>query len=394
MQISMDHHGQDSRDISPPPIKRRRVEAVSQPKRLAAAASLPSRPITDLSPNLFRIFSWNVNGIEPFLQPSITSFFNTAKPRHGGLSDGNETEDEKKPLNQGYSLRGNLKRWKFPQVVCLQEVKIVPGDEQTKARVRQAVKAPESKKNQEPDYRVFFALPRDKFNAKGFRGKVYGVCMLVRNDVFIKYGKDQKVQVEDVSWDLEGRVLVVKIQSLKLAIFGVYAVNGTENPYRDPRTGEIIGTRHDRKRAFHTDLRDEVKRYKAQDWSVVIAGDINIARSAIDGFPGIRLAPAHIVNRTDFENKFMDPENGLGMVDAFRHLHGNERKYSYRSRGIEWGISCDRVDLILQSSISSKSLIEADILDTPFERGPSDHVPLYATLDLEALHVPEKASEQ
>lgn len=86
------------------------------------------------------------------------------------------------------------------------------------------------------------------------------------------------------------------------------------------------------------------------------------------------------------------------MLDSFRHLHGEERKYSYRSRGIEWGASCDRVGMILISRCAGYvtdatvqqdqgveragqwELLEADILDEELERGLSDHVPIYATL--------------
>ena len=41
--------------------------------------------------------------------------------------------------------------------------------------------------------------------------------------------------------------------------------------------------------------------------------------------------------------------------------------------------------MILTSNHARKTLIEADILDEERERGPSDHVPLYVTLDLTQL---------
>ena len=69
----------------------------------------------------------------------------------------------------------------------------------------------------------------------------------------------------------------------------MYVVNGTENPYRSPKTGVIIGTRHSRKRDFHTELMNACKSYEQRQWNVVIAGDLNVARSPLDGFPGLRL---------------------------------------------------------------------------------------------------------
>ena len=71
------------------------------------------------------------------------------------------------------------------------------------------------------------------------------------------------------------------------------------------------------------------------------------------------------------------------MIDTYRSLHGQERKYLYRPRGVPWGSSCDRVDLILTSRTLGQNLLEADILDEEVERGPSDHVPLYITLSAE-----------
>lgn len=297
------------------------------------------------------------------------------------------------------SLAACLERWKYPSVVCLQEVKISPTDTKTQKAVRQAVKTCTYMVDGDEhkiSYAAHFNLPQDKYNARGFGGKVYGVCMLVRND--LAGIQDVSPQIKGVDWDLEGRVLLLELPEKKIVVFNVYAVNGTENPYRDPQTGKITGTRHDRKRAFHTEMARECELFEERGWVVVVAGDINIARSPLDGFPGIRLGDVHVKNRTDFERKFMSKNDGLGMLDSFRQLHGEERKYSYRPRGVEWGASCDRVDMILISRQAVKTsnrkihasyeergaggwdLVEADILDEETERGPSDHVPIYATL--------------
>ena len=277
-------------------------------------------------------------------------------------------------------------------MVCLQEVKIASKDTKTQQAVRKAVKCPllSFEHEEEPDYAAYFCLPRDQYNARGFGGKVYGVCMLIRDSLFSTELIEPEKDIQEAKWDLEGRVLVLKIPKKKLVIFNVYAVNGTENAYRSPRTGEIIGTRHDRKRAFYTELKNECRLYENKGWVVVIAGDLNIARSPIDGFPGRRMGEAHVKNRRDFEEKFIQKsEEGLGMIDSFRALHGEEMKYSYRSPSRAWGSSCDRVDLILLSrhvEVSSElRLREADILDEEDERGTSDHLPLYVTLHFESV---------
>jgi len=268
-----------------------------------------------------------------------------------------------------------------------------------------------------PEYDVWFGLPRDKFNARGpgGNGRVYGVCMLVRRDVAQREG----VRVREVEWDQEGRVLALEIPGASagdgsktgagggvdgvgagqgsgggLVVLGVYAVNGTTLPYRDPSTGTIMGDRHAHKRRFHTHLKDEVVRYEGDGWDIVVAGDLNVSRSSLDSYPSQRMGAEHVANRADFERKLMNARGGLGMVDSFREVKGQERKYTYRPPGRPWGAGMDRVDLILCSrgmgeNESGKGmwnkqrkdrkwrLVDADILDTEKERGPSDHLPLY-----------------
>ena len=78
------------------------------------------------------------------------------------------------------------------------------------------------------------------------------MCSILRRDLY----PTSTVNVRTVDWDIEGRVSVVELTSgeEKLAVFNVYAVNGTENPYRDPASGRVKGTRYDRKRKFHAEL--------------------------------------------------------------------------------------------------------------------------------------------
>lgn len=330
------------------------------------------------------------------------------------------------------SLRRCLRRWGWPAVVSLQEVKIARADTATKDAVRRAVNPftlSSSRSDEEgndlgeegvggPEYDVWFGLPRDKFNARGpsGSGRVCGVCMLVRRDV----AETEGARVKEVEWDLEGRVLVLEIPCASagdggeegagegvvwegagqgrrggLVVFGIYAVNGTTLPYREPSTGIITGDRHAHKRRFHTHLRDEVARYEGDGWDVVVAGDLNISRSSLDSYPSQRVGVDHVANRADFEENFMNARGGLRMMDSFREVKGEERKYTYRPPGRVWGAGMDRVDLILCSrgmggnefeegrgSGQGKDrkrgrLVDAGILDTEEERGPSDHVPLY-----------------
>ncbi|KAI9781576.1 MAG: hypothetical protein M1816_002249 [Peltula sp. TS41687] len=337
----------DAREVSPPPTKKRRTGALRQ------------RALADHDDQAFYVFSWNVNGIEPLIQRPITAYF--------GSRSGSDS-----------SLRTFLRRHTWPEVLCLQEVKIKPSDIATQRAVEAAANS-FKKSEHEPGYLIRFCLPQDKHNAGGFGGKLYGVTTLIRMDVW----QDVK-RCRTVDWDREGRVLVLETKS-KLAILNIYAVNGTDRPYKDPDTGAQNGTRHHRKLQFHRLLLDECLGLEKAGFRVIIAGDMNIARGVLDGHPNLRTQPhQHVLNRADFNEKFFTSGRGLQAIDAFRHIYGDRRKFTYYPRNKDWGTSCDRVDLFIVSKELVEApglLLEADILDSPQERSTSDHVPLYITLN-------------
>ncbi|OIW27853.1 DNase I-like protein [Coniochaeta ligniaria NRRL 30616] len=390
--------------LSPPPIKRRRQE---QPPPRTTSSDADTPP-----PRTIRIFAWNINGIQPFIPASaapITSYFKPIRQSEAGTTDTGHAL----PHN---SLRAFLSRHNWPEVLFLQELKISPasGDRISAALLAtlNAPLGPGDDVTPERSYTVDMVLPRDRFNAKGFQGKLYGVGTILRTDFVRRY----VTRVRDVDWDLEGRVSVVETRfgdgttsqdgARPLALINVYAVNGTSAPYKNPETGRVEGTRHDHKLAFHSRLRDEALAMEARGFDVVIAGDLNVARGLLDGHPDLRTYPAqHCRNRADFNAKFFGKEDNeraqayleapqgkqdeagdrcLDGVDVFRALHGSERRYTYHGRTKQWGTSADRVDLI----ITSRRLWEegrvrrTDILDTPQERGPSDHVPLWVEVTL------------
>lgn len=292
------------------------------------------------------------------------------------------------------SLRGFLQRHNWPAMLFLQEVKIAPKDTKTQDAVKVAVNltSPSKRASSEkgPTYEAHFTLPSDPYNARGLRGngKVYGVCSLICSDL----RKDYNVNIRTVDWDKEGRISIVEVESAlaKLAVFNIYAVNGTDNPYRDPATGAIRGTRHDRKLEFHRLLMQECLNLEKAGWEVLLAGDMNVTPDARDGHPKLRTFPQqHVLNRADFHEKLLGGNNakskGLDGVDVWRMLHSQERRYTYFSRGREWGTSCDRVDyFIVGRKAWDKGFIKAcGILDSEAERGPSDHVPIWVDVQPE-----------
>ncbi|KAL8725885.1 MAG: hypothetical protein Q9166_007082 [cf. Caloplaca sp. 2 TL-2023] len=362
--------------LSPPPLKRRRV-APPEPSPIISTQrpSTPNIPRpsikSGLSKTTLRIYSWNINGIASYLdqQPSIKTFFQPKKS-----SAAKSTLSRSSP-----SLRACLHRWSFPHIVCLQEVKIAPSDTSSQAAVCRVVNSPLSEDDPADVptclYDAHFDLPRDKHNATGFGGKVYGVCTLVRRDITLSSN------TKSVDWDLEGRVLITELPAHGIVVFNIYAVNGTTNPYRDPDNGKVIGDRHMRKRIFHTELRNECCHYEDAGWDVVIVGDLNISQTPLDSYPQLRMGKEHVVNRRHFADTFMKgkEEGGFGMRDTFREMHGEKRKYSYRPPGRVWGEGMDRVDLILVGE--GVKLRGADILDNEMERGRSDHVPLWVEVE-------------
>jgi exonuclease III len=370
-----------SRNISPPPAKRRKIVKGSSPAKPIQAV-MPPEPPPPLGANSIRVFSWNVNGITPFLQKSITSFFqaSTSKDAKGSVPPA--------------SLRGFLHRHKWPSILFLQEVKIASKDTKTQDAVKVAVnsRGPSEFGDDGPTYEAHFTLPNDPYNARGLRGsgKVYGVCSIFRTDLRQAYA----INVRTVDWDKEGRISVIEItsKSSKLAIFNIYAVNGTENPYRDANTGAVKGTRHDRKLEVHNRLMQECIDLEADGWDVLLAGDMNIAPDVRDGHPKLRTFPQqHSINRADFHQKLLEGKNsdgkvtGLNGVDVWRKMHGEERRYTYYSRGREWGTSCDRVDYVVAGRKTwDKGMVRASgIMDSDGERGPSDHCPIWVDVCLE-----------
>ena len=372
-------------DIRLPPRKRLRFSREHAPtflNRESRDRGTSLKPLEDEF-SFIRIFSWNINGIDPFLQKPITSFFSSS------ISSAVTSPSSTPALNSNSlssrptsSLRAFLRRHSWPHLLCLQEVKIAFDDTATQRAVRRAVNDDHGCSQDEPQYEIFFTLPNDKFNARGWGGKVYGVCSIVRKDFL----NERVERVRDVDWDQEGRIMIVELKD-KINIWNVYAVNGTDNPWRHPQSGEIIGTRHDKKRELHQKMVADCRSAAERGISFLIIGDLNVAPSRIDGHPNLRTFPQqHVISRADFNRKFFHSDNGLRAIDVWRHLRGSERKYTYFPRGKPWASSCDRVDLV----ISSRSLMDnghvtwIEIFDSEEERGPSDHVPIAVEIRLKA----------
>ena len=183
------------RSISPPP-KRRKLSRSDAKQE-------------ESDPHVLTLYSWNVNGIQPLIQQPITSFFSPQGSNHRGSDT---------------SLRGFLRRHGWPTFLFLQEVKISPDDFTSIRALEKAVRRDKKTGNTEPNYVAHVNLPSDKFNARGYGRKLYGVCSIIRQDFADRWVE----RVRPVDWDLEGRFLVTELEAAsetrRLALINAYMV--------------------------------------------------------------------------------------------------------------------------------------------------------------------------
>lgn len=226
-----------------------------------------------------------------------------------------------------------------PDVLCLQEVRIRAQDAADVAALEGAL----------PGYRCFHSLARDSKNVTFRGGRAYGVATFVRGEA--------TAFVPD--WDREGRVVVTRVGGLD--VINLYAVNGTDKTYFDEH-GAPAGDRHAFKRRFQRRL------FELAGANTILAGDWNVSRTALDTHPRLRTEAPHAQARAEL-NALLDE---TGFVDIWRHLHPDERGYSWfnpRARTLD----AARVDYI----VISPDLIPRVASATILPRQPwSDHAPL------------------
>jgi exodeoxyribonuclease III len=247
-----------------------------------------------------------------------------------------------------------------PDVLCLQEIRLRPQDAALIASARAAL----------PGYDCQLALNRDPENGRFRGGRAYGVATYLRCDLQADHA--------GLEWDREGRVLVTRLARERLAIVNVYAVNGTSKPYFDHELGRVDGDRHAFKRNFNRRLMAACGELSAQGLELVLIGDWNISRTALDTFPRLRTEEPHALARRLFDEEFIP---GLRVVDVFRHLHPDSRRYTWFARGGSAGrLDAARVDFALLSASLLPKVRSADILDDEPMRFGSDHAPLRVVL--------------
>ena len=112
---------------------------------------------------------------------------------------------------------------------------------------------------------------------------------------------------------------------------------------------------------------------------LIVAGDMNVAPADIDVYnPSAFVGGTHV---SDAERSRLEAILDEGLVDAYRHLHPGEVRYTwwdYRAGHFHKNLGL-RIDLIMASKDLAERLVECDI-ERNYRKGskPSDHAPLMA----------------
>ena len=273
-----------------------------------------------------RLFSWNIENLPRFLRPAA----------------GTPT------------LAEIVAAWDAPEIVCVQETRIRPRDVELVRAMEQAL----------PGYACHFSLCDDPRNVTYRGGRAYGVATWVKRRFARSHGRT-------LPWDREGRVVVVELPGKRLAVVNVYAVNGTSRPYFDHELGRVRGDRHAFKRRVNRLVADEARALAARGFRLVLVGDWNISRAAIDTHPRLRTEEPHARARREFNEEILP---ALDVVDVFRALHPTARKYTWFNRHAR-RLDAARVDYALVSR--ALDVTGADIDETRAHRFGSDHAPLW-----------------
>lgn len=287
-----------------------------------------------------RIVSWNADGLSRLLAPA------QAKP---------EVAD---PALPPHSLRELHIRLGSPEILCLQEIRVRSSDAALISKLEDAL----------PGYQCAHSLCRDAVNVRFRGGRAYGVATYVAEGLEPRW-------LERPSWDLEGRVVTVELPSIGLFVANVYAINGTPKRYWNHELGRFSGDRHALKVEFQRHMQRFFRGARDRGLRLLLIGDWNVSRSAIDTHPRLRTEAPHTQARAHFNDVFM-PE--LEVCDIYRELHPDQRSYTWFNRvAARYGrLDAARVDYALVSRSLAPNVQAAEVMqEHAFSLG-SDHAPI------------------
>ena len=304
----------------------KRIRSVSPSGGSLSAKSSPKR--AKLPNDGLSILSWNIENPAPYLSiapaaGNIGKYFTkkstpSASPSKAKAPGSSARES---------TLRDIFAAHGYPQICCLQEVRAFSKDKDMIRSLRLSAnptaledssdsdeEAAAETKDGGPRYTAHFSLCK----AKG-GGKRFGVATYVSSEFKHQY------TAREVDWDAEGRLVIMEVPSINLAIVNVYALNGSDFPWKDPLTGIAKGTRNERKREFNRLLTGECRTIQDKGYRIIAIGDWNITRTEQDCYPHLRTQEPHALARKEFNEIFMPT---LGVVDMYRELYPNGKAYS------------------------------------------------------------------
>lgn len=188
---------------------------------------------------------------------------------------------------------------------------------------------------------------------------------------------DIRNELPGESADLEARYVeaVVSLRNSALRVASVYVPNG-QSPDSD---------KFQYKLRFLNRLRAHIQSLLPLDEVLVIGADYNVAPAPIDVYDAAQLDGT--VCYHPLEREKLRGILHLGMYDAFRTLHPTRQMFSwwdYRSGGHDNNKGM-RIDHLLLSPQATDLLESCEILHSlRGQERPSDHVPVMATLALNA----------
>lgn len=301
-----------------------------------------------MSARAITFVGWNVENLAPHLSLPAAASTRASRARAARSA----------PL----SLADIAARLGNPDVLCLQEARLRDGDTAAIAAARAAL----------ADHECQLSLCSDRENVSFRGGRAYGVVSYVRRAL-------QPCWLARAPWDLEGRLALCELPAQNLVIGNVYAVNGTGKPYFDHELGALHGDRHAFKRRFQERLMHALAELRAAGRELVLLGDWNVSRSALDTFPRLRTEPPHALARKLFNESFVP---ALDLVDVFRELHPGAREYTWFNRRAPPGaLDAARVDFILVSRSLLPRVRSASIEADLSLRFRSDHAPVRLVLE-------------
>jgi exodeoxyribonuclease-3 len=184
---------------------------------------------------------------------------------------------------------------------------------------------------------------------------------------FSKYDETVIGEYNMYDWILEGRIITAKFPTF--IVVTVYTPNAQPSLAR-------IEERVQWEKILRNYLKELEKEYQIP---VLLCGDLNCAHKEIDihNPKGKNKTPGF----SPEERKEFQTMLDAGFVDSFRHLHPEERKYSYwsnfsksRARNIGW-----RLDYILVSQPAKDNILSADCLT---DYHGSDHCPVMIEMSI------------